>query len=258
MTILLGILSVGLVLLAISFVLFRLVFDLQLSAIQKESDQTSLFRRKVNHLKKIEQTRHIRYLLLSCLMLGLGWIFFMGVFLVLVEDQQGLEAANQQLESRVKGLEHQQEQFIASIPLKNYPKEGIGLDEYEWEKLVGKSKDSSVQRQIEAAVSQQTFSYFGSYDTTVSLADPKMISLQLKGHLEDDKSKETVQKNLDAFAKEAEKVSELLAIHVQMNTSIGTEKQIVYSVNYSRESSEKGFNKKNVSEQKLKNDGGKG
>ncbi|MBO0454243.1 hypothetical protein [Candidatus Enterococcus murrayae] len=258
MTIILGIISAGFVILAIIFVLIRLLFDLRFAAIQKEPDQSPLFRRKVNYLRKLEQARHIRYLLLVCLMTGLGLMLFIGSFLFLAEDHQKLKSKNAQLEDRIKGMEYQQEQLILSIPLKNYPDEGIGLKAHEWNKLTAETKDSKLQSQMEATISQQTMPYFGSIETSVSLSEPKTMSLQLKGRADDEASKETIQKNIDRFAKEAEGISELTNIHVRMITSVGKEKKVVYSVNYSRENSEGVFNKKNVSEQNLKNDGGKG
>jgi hypothetical protein len=217
-----GILSIGFVVLAILLVLVRFVFDLRLTAIQQEADHSQLFRRKINHLRKIEQARHIRYLLIICLMIGIGLAILIGSFLVLMDKQQKLTAQNQIDHERIIYLEKQQKQLMANIPLKKYPEEGIGLEEYEWEKWSEEKKDVNLQRQIESAISKRSALY------------------------------------LDAFAKEAEKVSQLNNIHVRMITSVSKEKQVVYSVNYSRKKSEDKFNKQNVSEQNLKNSGEKG
>lgn len=254
----LGIISAVFVGLAIIFVLIRLVFDLRLTAIEQEPDQSLLFRRKINHLRKIEQARHIRYLLVTGLVIGIGLMISIGSFLALADEQQEMKAQNQKANERITQLEQQQEQVLASIPLKNYPADGIGLTEYEWDKLATENKDSKLEKQIETAISQRTGQYFGSSNTKVSLSVPKTISLQLKGWADDEASQETIKRNLDAFAKEAEKIAELTDIHIRMITTVGKEKQIVYSVNYSRQKSEDGFNKQNVSEQNLKNDGGKG
>lgn len=251
----LGIIGAGFVLIALVIIILRLIFDIQLTTIQKDVDQSPLFRKKVTHLRKIEQARHIRYLLFICLSIGVALMLLIISFLILSKDYQKIGVEKAQLENRIENLESQQKKVIASIPLKNYPEEGIGLKEYEWNKL---NNDSTVQKQIESAISQKTSSYFGSTDITVSLSDPETLSIQLKGQIEDSASKETIKKNIDDFAKEAEAISELADIHVRMVTSVGKEKQIVYSVNYSRDKSENGFNKKNDSEQKLKDDGGKG
>ena len=256
--IILGILSLGVVGLAILLVLIRLVFDIRLTAIQQEPDQTPLFRRKVNHLRKVEQARHIRYLLIICLMTGIGVLVVLGAFLTLADDQQKVKLQNQKANERITQLEKQQKQLIKSIPLKKYPEEGIGLTDYEWDKLAGEEKDSNLQEQMETAISQRSAQYFGSSDTKISLDESKILSLQLKGWIDDDTSTETVKQNLDAFAKEAEGISELMAVHVQLITSSEKNEKMVYSVNYSREKSEDVFHKKNVSEQNLKNDGGKG
>ena len=120
-----GILSIGFVVLAILLVLVRFVFDLRLTAIQQEADHSQLFRRKINHLRKIEQARHIRYLLIICLMIGIGLAILIGSFLVLMDKQQKLTAQNQIDHERIIYLEKQQKQLMANIPLKKYPEEGI-------------------------------------------------------------------------------------------------------------------------------------
>lgn len=256
--VILGMLSAVLVVLATIFVLIRLVLDWRLTMIQREPDQSALFRRKLNHLRKIERARHLRYLLLTCLMIGIGLAMVIGSFLVLADDHQKLKTRTIKLEERVDKLESQQKQLIKSIPLKKYPEEGIGLADYEWNKLSGENQDSDLRKQFETDFSQKTTTYFGSTETKVSLSEPKKLTLQLKGWTEDDTSRDTIKQNLDTFAKEAENITELTDIHVRMITSVGKEKQVIYSVNYSREKSEDVFHKKNVSEQNLKNDGGKG
>lgn len=256
--ILLGIVSAGLVLLVICFILIRLLLDVRFAAIQKEPDQTPLFRRKVNHLRKIEQAKHIRYLLFSCLTIGFALMLFIAAFLVLVDDYQKINAQKISMNERIVLLEKQQKQLIASIPLKNYPEEGIGLKGYAWDKVASEVSNSDLQDQIESDISKRTRPYFGSYETTVLLAESQKMTLELKGWLEEPASQETIKKNLDAFAKEAEIVPEMQEIHVRMVTSIGEKKKVIYNVTYSREKSEDQFTKKNSSEQKLKNDGGKG
>ena len=254
----LGILSAGLVGLAIILVLVRFMFDLRLTAIQKEPDHSPLFRRKLHYLRKMEQARNIRYLLLTCLMIGIGVALTIGSFLVLANDQQKMKEQNQKANERITYLEKQQNQLIKSIPLRKYPEEGIGLVNYEWDKLAGEEIDSKMQEQMETAISQRSAQYFGSSDTKVSLDESKTLSLHLKGWIDDDTSQSTIKQNLDAFAKEAEGISELSAVHVRLITSNKKNEKMVYSVNYSREKSEDVFHKKNVSEQNLKNDGGKG
>lgn len=258
MMVMIGIASAGIVVLAILFLFIRLVFDLRLTAVEQELDQSPLFRRKVIHLRKIEQARHIRYLLVTCLMMGGGFVMIIGSFLTLADEQQNMKEQNKQAYERIGQLEKQQEQLLASIPLKNYPEEGIGLKEYEWDKLVGKNQDSDVQKQFEMTFFQKTTPYFSSSETTVSFANPETLSIQLMDRTADSSSMETIKKNIDSFVKEAEGVPELMAIHVQLITSSEKNEKVVYSVTYSREKSEDDFNKQNVSEQNLKNDGGKG
>ncbi|MGG5369907.1 hypothetical protein [Enterococcus sp. AZ196] len=256
--ILLGIISAGFIVLAIILILVRLILDLRFSAIQKEPDQSPLFRRKVHYLRKIEQAKDIRYLLVTCLTIGIALMIFIGSFVFLAEDYQKMKTQSTHLEDRMERMDQQQKRLVASIPLKNYPKEGIGLKDYSWEKLTAENKDSKLQKKMEAAISDMTVPYFGSTAPTVSLAVPKTISLELKGRMDDTASKETIKKNIDDFAKEAEVIAELTDIHVRMISSMGKDKKIIYSVNYSRDNNEERFTKKNVSEQNLKNDGGKG
>lgn len=258
MMVMIGTISAGIVVLAILFVLIRLVFDLRLAAVEQEPDQSPLFRRKVIHLRKIEQARHIRYLLVTCLMIGIGVVMIIGSFLTLAHDQQDMKAQNKQAYERIGQLEKQQEQLMASIPLRNYPEEGIGLKEYKWDKLVGENQDSDVQKQFETTFSKKTTPYFSTSETTVSFTNPETLSIQLKDRADDSSSKEIIKKNIDSLVKEAEEIPELMAVHVQLITSSEKNEKVVYSVTYSREKGEDDFNKQNVSEQNLKNDGGKG
>ncbi|MDU5334648.1 hypothetical protein [Enterococcus sp.] len=253
-----GVISAIFVGLSIILIFIRLMFDLRFTAVQQEPDQTPLFRRKVNHLRKIEQSRHIRYLLIACLMIGIGTVIIMGSFLILADKQQKMTVQNQKANQRIARLEKQQKELIKSTPLKNYPENGIGLKEYEWDKLVGENKDLKLQKQTEIAISQRSGPYFSSFDTKVSFSEPKTLILQLKAWTDNDTSGETIKKNIDSFVKEAEEIPELMAIHVQLITSSEKNEKVVYSVTYAREKSEDTFNKQNVSEQNLKNDGGKG
>lgn len=258
MMVILGIISAIFVVLSIILVFIRLMFDLRFTEIQQEPDQTPLFRRKVNHLRKIEQSRHIRYLLIACLMIGIGTVMIMGSFLILADNQQKMTMQTQKANQRIAKLEKQQKELIKSIPLKNYPENGIGLKEYEWDKLVGENKDLKLQKQIETAISQRSAPYFGSSDTKATFSEPKTLTLQLKVWTVTDTSAETIKKNIEGFVKEMEEVTELMAIHIQLITSNEKNEKVLYSVNYSREKREDVFHKKNVSEQNLKNDGGKG
>lgn len=254
----LGVVSAGFVLVAIFLTVLRLIFDRRFTAIQQEPDQTVLFRRKVNYLRKIEQTRHTRYLLLSSLILGLALLLFLSAFLMLVNDHQKMTTQTHQMKEWLTRIEKQQKQLIASLPLKNYPENGIGLKGEAWEKVTAENSKLELKKELETTIAQKTVPYFGSSDTSVSLTLPKTMTLQLNGQMADSASQETIKKNIDAFAKEAEDLPELTEIHVRMVTSVDKNKKVVYSVNYSREKSEDAFNKKNDFEQNLKNDGGKG
>ncbi|MGG5370377.1 hypothetical protein [Enterococcus sp. AZ196] len=249
-----GMLAIAVVIL----MLLRLNLDRRFSAIQKEEEQSSLFQRKMAYVKKLEQEKHIRSLIRGCLFLGVTVIIVVSAIVILADTNQKLKKQTTKLTDRIEVLEQQQHQLVASIPLRSYPEKGIGLKDYDWKKLTGESKDSTMQKQIESDLSKETSPYFGALEPTVSLAVPKTVSLQLKSQTEDDTSKETIKENIDAFAKEAEAIPELTEVHVRMVTSIGETKKVIYSVTYSREKSEEGFKKMNVSEQNLKNDGGKG
>ena len=253
-----AIISGGLIVAAIAIILYRMMFDWRITAIQQESDQTIQFRRKVNYIKKVEQERHIRYVMRTCVIFGAVLLILIGFFLLTMKADHEMETTNLRLEERVQQLEKKQKQLAKSIPLKIYPEEGIGLKEYEWEKLVIDNKNPSLQADIEETLSQKLFQYVGTSDTALSLAIPKTMALHIEGQAEDDSSQETIKKNIDAFAEEAESIPELTKIQVRMVTAVGTSKKNVYSVNYSRETGDEAFNKQNVSEENLKNDGGKG
>ena len=255
MMFILGIICAAFVAAMVIVLTIRILFDARLVAIQKEPNHSRLFRRKVEYLKKIEQTRTVRYLLVSGLIFGLSLIFCTSSYLLL--DQKSSHQT-QELSRQIKRLEQQQKQVIASIPLQSYPEEGIGLKQLQWKKLADEEQDSDLQEQIELTIAQKTLRYFGSFDTKISLVGTQKMSLHLKGNFDDVESKEMIKKNIDHFAKEAEELPNLTEIHVQMISSVGEKSTEVYSTNYSREKDTDSFNKKNVSEQNLKNDGGKG
>lgn len=242
----------------ILWMLLRLNFDRRLLVIQKEEGQSSLFRKKMNYVKKVEQEKQLRYLIRSCFLLGITLLLLVSSLVILADTHQKVRKQASKLQDRIEVLERQQKQLVSSIPLKSYPDSGIGLEAYDWKKLTVESNDSPMQKRIESELSRKTVQYFGTIEPTVSLAVPKTVSLQLKSQTEDASSKETIKNNIDAFAKEAEAIPELTEVHVRMVTSVGETKKIVYSVNYSREKPEEPFKKMNVSEQNLKNDGGKG
>ncbi|MGG5368455.1 hypothetical protein [Enterococcus sp. AZ196] len=249
-----GTIAIGVIIL----MLLRINLDRRFSAIQREEGQSSLFQRKMTYVKKIEQEKHIHTLIRGCLLLGVTIVIIVSALVILVDTNQKMKKQTNKLTDRIEVLEQRQQQLAASIPLKKYPEKGIGLKDYDWKKLIGESKDSSIQKQIEDDLSKQTISFFGAVEPTVSLAVPKTISLQLKSQTEDDTGKEAIKKNIEAFAKEAESIPELTDIHVRMVTSVGKSKKVIYNVNYSREKPGESFKKMNVSEQNLKNDGGKG
>lgn len=246
------------VLTAIILTINRLLLERRFAVIQQEPNQTALFRRKVHYLRKIELGKDIRYLFFSSLATGVALLLVLGTVAYLATEYQQLQQQDRVMQTRIGELEEKQTQLARSIPLKTYPEKGIGLTDYEWDKLTVENKDSGLQEQVEADLSQKLFQYFGTSDTALSLALPKTLAVHLEGQAEDQSSQETIKKNIDAFAKEAEAVPELTQIQVRMITSQGKAKKVVYNVNYSRDTGDEGFNKQNVSEQNLKNDGGKG
>ena len=246
------------VLIAIIVTINRILFEQRFTAIQQEPDQTVLFRRKVQYLKRIEQERHIRYLLLISLAISFGVLVFISSYSMFVATFQQMETKTVRMENRIQELEEKQTQLAVRIPLAHYPEAGIGLNDYKWDKLSEDGEESVLREEIEADISKKLSQYLGTSNTAISLALPKTMALHLKGQAKDTASQETIKTNIDAFVKEAEAVPELTQIQVQMVTSIDQKKRNIYSVNYSRENGDEDFKKKNVSEENLKNDGGKG
>ena len=253
-----GIVSIGLILAVIGTAIFRLLVDRRYTAIQREPDHPILFRRKLNYLRKIEQARDIRYLFAASLITGAAAILLIGSFLFLSEDQQTLKQQNTALKGRILQLEKRQTQLAQSIPLKKYPKEGLGLGDYEWNKLMAKGEEEHVQEQVEEDLSQRLAHYLGTSNTALSVTAPHTVSLHLEGHTEEKANQEVIKSNIDAFVKEAEAISEWTQIQVRMVTSVGMKETHVYNVTYERKNGDESFNKQNVSEENLKNDGEKG
>lgn len=254
----LTIISAGIIFTAVVLAILRLVVERRLFVIQQESNHSLSFRRRLNYIKKLEQARNIRYLFLLSLLSSISVMILTGGFFYLFTENQHLQHESSKGQERIVELEKKQQQLATSIPLKTYPEEGIGLKEYEWDKMKAEDTDSDLREYVEDTISRKLFQYVGTSDTTLSLALPTTMALHLEGQADDPMSQETIKKNLDAFAKEAEAVPRLERIQVRMITSTHKKETTVYSVHYSRENGDERFNKQNVSEQNLKNDGGKG
>lgn len=255
----LGIISFIFIVLAIVFLGFRFFVNYRLDVIQRKADQSELFQKKTAYIRKVEDGKHVRALLLITLILALSTLGLTTVAFIQRSVIQTTKTEVSQLKEQLTLVEQQQEQLISNVPLKNYPEGGIGIKEYDWEKLFAGKEGSMLQSKIESDISQRLVQYFGLSNMVVSLDIPsKTLSINLMGQTDNSASKETIKENVEAFVKEAEDIPGLTQIHIQLVTTVGKTSKLVYSANYTRDKNKESFKKVNDSERNVKREGGKG
>ncbi|AXG40470.1 hypothetical protein EGCR1_17360 (plasmid) [Enterococcus gilvus] len=239
---------------------FRVFINYKLALIRKEPNQSTTFLKKVDYISKIEQRRHINYLLVACLALAICLLILVGTTISLQANLNHTKQHEAQMNDQITLLEQQQEQLVKNVPLKNYPEQGVGLNVYNWKKLFSSDeRNSDLQAKIESDISQKVVQYFGLSTVVISLDVPsKTLSINLIGKTDNAASKETIKENVAAFVKEASDVPGLSQIHVQLTTAVGKTKKVVYNADYSREKDTNDFKKINDREQDVEKKGGKG
>ncbi|WP_232089395.1 hypothetical protein [Enterococcus malodoratus] len=159
-----------------------------------------------------------------------------------VQDQ--LYAVNEQnnvLKDDVQVMKKEQKKLVNKLPVKEYPKEGIGLEEYSWDDLFS---DDSREKQyaMESDLSNKLSPYFGLPTTLIVLDIPtQTLNIALAGDLTSEDNRQQIKKNIQAFATEAEGVSNLTQITFQLNVRDGEKQKQDYSCTFSRENGEDKF-----------------
>ncbi|WP_338128035.1 hypothetical protein [Enterococcus malodoratus] len=232
---------IGLIIVVLLVWLYRMVINVRLQLIKPPRDASATFQRKLDYVRQIQQTKHISALLFVTFCLAAG-VLLTTYSLFQVQDQ--LYAVNEQnnaLKDDVQVMKKEQKKLVNKLPVKEYPKEGIGLEEYSWDDLFS---DDSREKQyaMESDLSNKLSPYFGLPTTLIVLDIPtQTLNIALAGDLTSEDNRQQIKKNIQAFATEAEGVSNLTQITFQLNVRDGEKQKQDYSCTFSRENGEDKF-----------------
>ncbi|MGG5370835.1 hypothetical protein [Enterococcus sp. AZ196] len=231
----------GLIILVLLVWLYRMVINVRLQLIKPPRDASTTFQRKLDYVKQMQQTKHVSALLFITFCLAVG-SFLTTYSLFQVQDQ--LYAVNEQnstLRDDVQVMKKEQKKLINKLPVKEYPQEGIGLQDYAWAELFS---DDSREKQyaMESDLSNKLSPYFGLPTTLIVLDIPtQTLNIALAGELTSDNNRKQIKDNIKAFAAEAEKIANLTQITFQLNVRDGEKQKQDYSCTFSRENGEDKF-----------------
>lgn len=232
---------IGLIIVVLLVWLYRMVINVRLQLIKPPRDASATFQRKLDYVRQIQQTKHISALLFVTFCLAVG-VLLTTYSLFQVQDQ--LYAVNEQnnaLKDDVQVMKKEQKKLVNKLPVKEYPKEGIGLEEYSWDDLFS---DDSREKQyaMESDLSNKLSPYFGLPTTLIVLDIPtQTLNIALAGDLTSEDNRQQIKKNIQAFATEAEGVSNLTQITFQLNVRDVEKQKQDYSCTFSRENGEDKF-----------------
>ncbi|MDN6003128.1 MAG: hypothetical protein L0I44_06135 [Enterococcus sp.] len=148
----------------------------------------------------------------------------------------------ERLKEEVFMLKKEQKQLITKTPIKEYPKEGIGLADNPWNKLFDDPNKSQLQSEIESKVSEQIVPYFGLSTFVLSIDVPsKTLSISLIGDVVYSSNQKTIKKNIQSFVKEAEPITEVNQIQFQIDEVSKSKNATVYSCTYGRDDVKESF-----------------
>ncbi|WP_438782267.1 hypothetical protein [Enterococcus sp. DIV0187] len=233
--------SVGLVILILIVWFRRMIIKVQLQRLNVPPNAPRSFQRKLEHVKQAEQTKHVSALLYLTIFLAMGLLLTTyGLFKV--EDQlHTMSERSNQLKDELYTLKKEQKQIITKLPIKAYPKKGIGLKDYAWEELFSEEKREK-QYEIESDLSTKVSPYFGLSTTLIVLDIPtQTLNIALAGDSGSEDNRQQIKDNVKAFAKEAKEVSKLTQITFQMNLMNDKNKKKTYSCTFSREKADEDF-----------------
>ena len=234
-------LCIGLISLALVVWVYRMIINVRLQMIKPPRDASATFQRKLEYVKQIQQAKHLSALLFITFCLALS-ILLMTYRSVQVQEQlYVLNEQNSVLKDELQLMKKDQKKLINKIPVKEYPTDGIGLQEYAWEELF--TTDSrETQYAMESDLSNKLSPYFGLPTTLIVLDIPtQTLNIALAGDLTSEANRKQIKENIKAFAAEAEGVSNLTQITFQLNVRDGEKQKQDYSCTFSRENGEDKF-----------------
>ncbi|WP_242550432.1 hypothetical protein [Candidatus Enterococcus murrayae] len=233
--------SVGLVILVFIVWFRRMVIKVQLQRLNLPTDTSPSFQRKLEFVKQTEQEKHVSALLYLTIFLAMGLLLTTYGLFKMEEQVYIMSERSNQLKDELYTLKKEQRQIVTKLPIKEYPKKGIGLKKYPWDELFSK-ENREKQYEIESDLSTKVSSYFGLSTTLIVLDIPtQTLNIALAGDSGSEENRQQIKDNIKAFAKEAKDVSKLTQITFQMNLMNDKNKKKTYSCTFSREKADEDF-----------------
>lgn len=208
--------SVGLVILILIIWFRRMIIKVQLQRLNVPPNTPSSFRKKLEVVKQAEQGKHVSALLYLTILLALGLLLTTyGLFQM--EDQLHVvtERTNQ-LKDELYTLKKEQKQIITKLPIKAYPKKGIGLKDYQWDDLFAE-ENREKQYEIENDLSTKVSPYFGLSTTLIVLDVPtQTLNIALAGDSGSEENRQQIKDNVQrqSFCQRSERRVEIDPDHV--------------------------------------------
>lgn len=221
---------------------YRFMVYYRIRQLEKDVRLTGTTRRKLLRIKQKEHENHLQVLLINGLLMGSTMLCLTISLLLIDEKVVTLRAQNEVLKEEMHTLKQEQQQLLTKTPVKDYPKEGIGLSDHPWGKVFETSDNRSLQSEIENTITQKLPPYFGLSTFVLSIDVPsKTLSLSLVGNAAYSANQPTIQKNIKAFVKEAESIQEINQIQFQIDALSSKNNVTIYQCTYGRDDVKKPF-----------------
>lgn len=223
-------------------VLFRLLIQYKIKQVKDLSSYPKEFRKKFQLFIRRENEKHINYLLILSAVLGSSLIITTGTSFYLQGQVNHLSEQSKEISNRLDRVKAQQDELIVKVPVRNYPKDGVGLKKYDWNKVFGEDNGSSSRAKLEEELAHNLSPYFGLAQAIISIDVPSQtLTISLTGNTENVASKDTIVENIKSFVNEANDVAKLTQIHIQMTSTVDKKNETFYKESYLRENDSKKF-----------------
>lgn len=220
LSIILKVAIVSLILIILSLNGYRFYINLRIRKVEQQGVVSHQAKRKLRYIKEKEQSKHIQVFLVNGFLIGLVILCVSMYSFQTEKNVEVLQAESRRLNDETYALKKEQKQLITKIPVETYPKKGLNLVDYSWEKLFQEEKKTDLQSSIENDLSERLVPYFGYSTCILSIDIPtKTLSLSLVGDSNQSSSKEIIEENIKKFVVEAKDVPKLTQVHFQINNS---------------------------------------
>lgn len=250
---LLNSISAVLILVVILLSGYRLIVYRRMVTIEQTRGLSKKAREKFRRIKKREQDKHSKTLLVNGVLLCLIGLCTILSLMKMEEQEQYIV---QQIEAQKKEIfSLKKEQLLSEKEVTEYPELGIGLNENQWAQVISNETNSTVQSEIETTVSKQVRPYFGLSTIIISPdTKEKTIYLAMSSMIEKETSEKVLDENRERFIQEMKAVPEVQKLYFQLKEVSETKGEIVKSYNYQRSNGEHDFELIHETELKMNED----